>query len=322
MEFVDSTLQRGILRLLYDKWFKDYIVGISVEVLVSNLKRERNEIILSLEILQSNLLSEKTDVPGFYRITVWGIDIFEKSLAPSILNRKIQERNMILEILLDPYKENINQSIYSDELMKHLKDDDLLYLDGLVEYLEQKGFVKLHKLNGGKFHIKLTAEGFQSLQDVTVDNARVMSNAYEILFHLENRLRRFIESKLRSEHGPDWWDSRVSQNIRKAVDNLKQSESHLSWKVSASENITDYLLFKHLEQIIITNWEVFKSIFHSQQRIIHRLGELEGMRHSIAHTRMLSQDGMNRLDQYSQDLLNMIKSESLGDKTSDSTYNQ
>jgi hypothetical protein len=108
--------------------------------------------------------------------------------------------------------------------------------------------------------------------------------------------------------GLDWWEKQVSSKIKKAVDNLKQSESNLNWKVSVSENVTGYLLFKHLELIITTNWDVFKSVFHSQRRIAHRLGELEGMRNSVAHTRLLSQDGMDRLDKYSRDILNMVGS--------------
>lgn len=301
-----SDFQREILGLLYEKWFNDYIVGIQVEVLVSKLGRGRNDVIQSLEILKSNFLSEKSDVPGFYRITVSGIDIFERGLAPSILNRKKQERKMILETLLELYHKDTNQSMHSNDLMKSIKNNDLLYLDGTVEYLEQKGFVKLYKINGGKFNIKLTADGFQQLQDPTGDNAQVMSLAYEILFRLENRLRQFIESRMRSEYESDWWEKKVSGKVKEAADKLKQSELNLNWKVSQSENITDYLLFQHLELIITNNWDAFKSVFRSQSRIVHRLRELEEMRNSIAHTRLLSEDGMDRLNKYSQDILNMV----------------
>jgi hypothetical protein len=310
VELVISELQLEILGKLYEKWFEDYTMGVSMEVLISKLGRGRNEVSQSLEVLQSHSLVESIEIPGFYRITVLGIDIFETNLLPSLFQNKIQERKIILEFLLEPYQIDTKQQMHSDDLMKRIKNSGRYYLTGNVEYLERNGYVKLNRFHGGRFFIRLTAKGFQSLQNVIVDNARVMTTAYRTLFRLENLLRRFIESKLRSKHGQNWWDSRVSQNIKKEVDKVKKSESNLSWKVSASEHITDYLLFEHLGLIITTNWDVFKSVFHSQGRIAHRLAELESMRNSIAHTRMLSQDGMNRLDQYSQDLLNMIKSES------------
>ena len=42
----------------------------------------------------------------------------------------------------------------------------------------------------------------------------VMSNAYKILFMVENRLRRFIELELRSKYGSDWWNKCVSDKVK------------------------------------------------------------------------------------------------------------
>jgi Swt1-like HEPN len=304
--FVISEFQREILRLLYEKWFHDYIVGVQLENFVSTLGRGRNDVSQSLEILQSHFLAQDTEIPGFYRITVLGIDAFERGLSPSLFHNKVQERKRILELLLEPYQKDTKQQMQSDELMKRINRNERYYLLGNVEYLEQKGLVKLNRFHGGRFFIRLTAKGFQSIQDVIVDNARVMSCAYETLFRIENRLRQFIESKLRSKYGSDWWEKYVSHKIKKNVQDMRQMESSLSWKVSTSEKITDYLLFEHLELIITNNWDVFKSVFHNQKGITHRLGELDSIRNSIAHTRVLSRDGMERLEKYSRDLLNMV----------------
>jgi Swt1-like HEPN len=78
--------------------------------------------------------------------------------------------------------------------------------------------------------------------------------------------------------------------------------------VTQDRTNTAYLLFEDLEKIIIRNWEeAFKPVFHDQHAISLRFGELVEIRNSIAHTRMLSQEGMIRLNQYSQDLINMVE---------------
>lgn len=191
--------------------------------------------------------------------------------------------------------------------MKRIGNNDLRCLLGVVVYLDQKGFVHLQKYAGGSFHIILDALGFQSLQDVTEDNAAVMSNAYKILFVVENRLRRFIELELRSKYGSDWWNKCVSDKGKKRVDEMRQAELDLGWRISETTGNAEYLLFDHLEKLITMNWKDFELVFQDQPKIALRLRELEGIRNSIAHTRRLSQDGLNRLEQYSQDLLNMIE---------------
>jgi hypothetical protein len=91
----------------------------------------------------------------------------------------------------------------------------------------------------------------------------------------------------------------------------KEAELKLSWQVSQDKTNTMYLLFEDLEKIILIlrNWEeVFKPVFHDQHAISLRFGEPVEIRNSIAHTRMLTQEGMIRLNQYSQDLINMVES--------------
>ena len=128
------------------------IAGVSVLHLVSKLGGEENDISQSLEILESNALAQKNRT-GSYIITNYGIDIYEESLAPSVISRRKQGRRMILEILLELYNQDIHQWMSSEELMKRIGNNDLRYLLGVVFYLDQKGFVRLQKYAGGSFHI-------------------------------------------------------------------------------------------------------------------------------------------------------------------------
>jgi hypothetical protein len=88
---------------------------------------------------------------------------------------------------------------------------------------------------------------------------------------------------------------------------MRQHERSLGWQVSEVNSNTEYLLFEHLQKIIMTNWiDVFWPLFGEQGKISLHLKELESIRNLIAHTRRLSLDGMNRLQQYSQGLLNTL----------------
>src|SRR5262245_35773188 len=94
------------------------------------------------------------------------------------------------------YEENFHQLMHSNDLKEKIQIEDQLYLLILVTHLEDKGLVFLKKYNGGSFHIRLTPEGFQLLKDPINDDSTIMSNAYQLLFSLENYMRTYIKDKL------------------------------------------------------------------------------------------------------------------------------
>lgn len=100
----------------------------------------------------------------------------------------------------------------------------------------------------------------------------------------------------------------MTSGIKKEVSDKKQNELEAGWKVSETNSEIEYLDFKDLEKVIRNNWnECFKSYFHDQAKVNHRLTMLEAVRNSIAHTRILTIDSMNRLEQHYNDLMNMMK---------------
>jgi hypothetical protein len=109
---------------------------------------------------------------------------------------------------------------------------------------------------------------------------------------------------MRSTYGSDWWNSgHIPLKVRDNVDKLTDEERSLSWQVSVTNNDTEYLQFGNIGSIIVNNWkECFEQFFHDQIRIASKLEELEKIRNSIAHTRMLSQEGLDRLEMYSQEI--------------------
>lgn len=305
---MNNELAYEILNLCYEQWFKDYLIGISIQTFISKLSYPQNEILKTLEILQNRWIVEKDDIGG-YIITVSGIDIYEENLLPSKVSKIIAERKIILDILKEEYDKDINRYTNRESLKSRIQIEDNGYLSGLVEYLNRKNPVKLEKRAlGGKFLIKLSPVGFESFQDQTFNTALSMKNAYFLLFKVENKLRQFIEVKMVNKYGSEWWNIGITPSLRNKVDQMRKDELKVEWIVTNTKSSIEYLSFDHLQNLIINNWkDVFESVFHDQDKIKLKLKELEIIRNAIAHTRTLSNDGMNRLEQYTDDIFNLIR---------------
>jgi hypothetical protein len=64
------------------------------------------------------------------------------------------------------------------------------------------------------------------------------------------------------KHGENWWDEKVSPEIKKNVDaNIKREED--SGYTQRSELRIDYTTFGELSQIVTSNWEAFSNLFRN-----------------------------------------------------------
>jgi len=131
-------------------------------------------------------------------------------------------------------------------------------------------------------------------QTIRVD-ADIMSKYYELLYCLENSIRKLISETLRENVGANWWDSgkipdkivqEVSDRIRKEVDNgiTRRSEKEI-----------DYTTFGELSVIITSNWDLFGTIFSSRRAVERVMSSLNLLRGPIAHCCPLSEDEVDRL---------------------------
>ena len=193
----------------------------------------------------------------------------------------------------------------SNVLSEKLHLSDWAYLLGTVVYLEQKGLVKLDMYQGF-FLIRITSDGLESMQKPMEDNSTLL-NAYRLLFYLENYMRKFIESQLIAKYKNDWWEEGITKTMRDSIDIKRKKELEAGWKVSGTNSGMEYLDFTDLEKVIRNNWkECFELYFHDQGKVNHRLMMLENIRNSITHTRTLTTNSMNRLQQNYDDLMNLM----------------
>lgn len=302
---VDTKFAAKVLGVFYEKYFENYVLGVSPRGIETIVDAEKTEIIKTIKRLETEGMIWLGDWD--YKITNYGIDTYEEALPPSAINNRLTQRKRILEFLNKHYEKDPDKNIIREQLVDELKIENTNELLSQMKYLEDNDLINLQLASGGMFWVKLSAAGSATFDTYDYDDSLPMTNAYRSLFKIENYLRRFIEKKLVENFNDDWFSRGISRTISEGIDKRKSDEAQMPWQVSETNSNMDYLQFPQLKNIITTNWEIFSSSFNDQAAITLRLDQLEEIRNSIAHTRILTQDSLERLEKYSQDILNLTK---------------
>lgn len=303
----DFKLETEILGILYKKWWHDTVIGYTEKKICEKAKADDNRVSQALQILESQYYIDRGNHMWYKITSPSGIEAYEEVLLPSSLAKKETQRKMIMKILEEVYDKDTSEFLQNDKLSKATGIEDVDEIYAQMRYLESKGYVHLIYSMGKQFHAKLLADGKLALSSYEPQNYQSTVNAYRSLFVVENYLRKFIETKLTERYGADWWEKGISSGLRDKADERKSDEQQYGWQVSDTERNLEYLSFPDLSKIIANQWSVFRPVFEKQSKIELRLNELEVIRNAIAHTRTLTEDAMNRLEQYSDDIFNLTK---------------
>lgn len=133
-----------------------------------------------------------------------------------------------------------------------------------------------------------------------LENGRRMSQAYVILYCLENLLREFIDKTLVTAVGTDYEVASkgvISSKLRGNTQKRKDEEAKRKWLPLRGNKLIFYFDFIDLSDLIERNWSVFETSFPSLSWIKGKLEELYNIRCIIAHNG-------TRLDDDNFDLLN------------------
>jgi hypothetical protein len=115
-----------------------------------------------------------------------------------------------------------------------------------------------------------------------------------------------IAERLLERVGTDWWDKKVPNKIKYAVESLKKKESQNRYHTKRSAELIGYTLFGNLADIIIANWLEFTDLFPEQSWITSRFRDLEMSRNIIMHTGTLPQIEIDRIQSIVRDWLQQV----------------
>ncbi len=190
----------------------------------------------------------------------------------------------------------------NEHLIRQFVFNGLLLNDSLEALEKQQGISVFE--TGDMNQISRVVEA--DFSPVVWNNAINMSSVYQAIFCIENTLRNFIVERMSERHGLNWWEEKVSSNIKKSVEKLKKEELKNKFFSSRSDSEIGYTMLANLGQVIIDNWDDFNDIIPSQAWLKSRMDDLEMARNIVMHTGVLPQIEIDRITSIARDILRQI----------------
>lgn len=133
--------------------------------------------------------------------------------------------------------------------------------------------------------LKSLEEENKQLKELTATAITKTEDVHQLLYSLESKLRQFVSAKIQEANG------RIDEGIIRDWESSKRKEA-LPTRKPIDYDIIYYSTFDQLKMIIVQNenWEkIFKRYFGRPNGVISRINELDDIRNTIAHNRMLSE---------------------------------
>lgn len=134
-----------------------------------------------------------------------------------------------------------------------------------------------------------------------------MQRCYRLLFVLENVVREFIVDVLAEIDGDDWFEKRASVPMKKKVADRKATETKNQWHTGRNQHPVYYLDFGDLALLLQSHWTDFKGLLPDQAWAVSRIQDAERSRNVIAHTNVLSDNELVRLEMHVRDWVRQVR---------------
>ena len=137
--------------------------------------------------------------------------------------------------------------------------------------------------------------------------ARRMARVYELLFCFENSVRELIEERLKEAYGVDtWWGEGVPDEIRRSAERLKEREQMAPWHGPRGGTLLAFVDFPILSRIITEQWAYFEDLLGKPVWVESVFDEMNQSRRAVAHTGVLSQHDVERMELRVRDWLRAV----------------
>lgn len=140
------------------------------------------------------------------------------------------------------------------------------------------------------------------------NDSEIMSKYYAIFYCMERQAREIVQDVLSERHGVDWWNSAISDEIKREVAKRIQAELESGMALRSTEPV-DYTTFGELGSIIEANWSDFDDIFNNNRKATKKLfSQLNQIRGPIAHNSKFVQNEGQRFNLAIADWLRLVSS--------------
>lgn len=148
-----------------------------------------------------------------------------------------------------------------------------------------------------------------TLPSEIIQKAKIMAQAYMIIYCSENILRLFIDKISIGKFGDNYWNSlNIPKELKERVESRKKQEMKNLFHALRGEKELFYLDMDDLGRVIEQNWDIFKGYFPNIPFIKQRITEMTITRNLVAHNSKISEEDYNRILIYYKDILRQIGS--------------
>lgn len=248
--------------------------------------------------------------------------MINKKLFEVIRNKKETTPDAIYKALKNIRKE-LNHLISTEEaayiyairnkidVHKYLKNDpalhnkilDLMRNSTNVSHPEkQEKKVAKKTITQKVLKIKETTISDLILPSRVIEDAKLMSEIYPLIYVFENSVRNFIKQVLDKAYPDGWWNiDRITSNPFRNANSRKKEEGKNLWHGKRTQSsMLDYLDLDELEAVINKNTDsltpYFKDLPKQLDWLKIKIKEIYPSRNILAHNNPLSKDDINRVN--------------------------
>jgi len=146
-----------------------------------------------------------------------------------------------------------------------------------------------------------------SLDDNLIEAASKMSVMYTAIAAFENSVRYLITSTLAESIGENWWETCVSEKIRKAATTRSDDESKVRWHAQRGSDPINYTMLPNLINIIQQNYSPhFEPFIDSVDWARSIFDTLERSRNVVMHSGQLGERDLARVGSAIRDWVSQV----------------
>lgn len=158
-----------------------------------------------------------------------------------------------------------------------------------------------------KIQESIRDEYFLSLNSDIISKGGKMAEAYITLYCLENHIRDYIDNIFKNNFGEEYFkEISIPNKIRFGIECRKSEEQSKKWLPLRDDNGLYYLDFIELVDLMINNWDYFKSKIPDQNWIKVKMNEMYDIRCLIAHNSFISEENMQLLDVTTKQIIKQL----------------
>ncbi|SIS70307.1 hypothetical protein SAMN05421786_1011108 [Chryseobacterium ureilyticum] len=128
-----------------------------------------------------------------------------------------------------------------------------------------------------------------------------LGQAKQIISEIENGLREIVKIKLKDKFGNEWWETGIDNKTARDVKKIYLNNFGVD--CTNGDILIDYTFIYQVKDIILSNYELFKSYFHSSSQFESLMDDFNKLRRGEAHNRSISNMDLENLRSLHEDLL-------------------